>query len=126
MLLVSLPPVSLTSDDENEERQLDIAVEGEEEKIAERLTLNECLKSLSEKDRAIIEYRYFKGETQTVVAKRLGMTQVQVSRREKNIIRNLTSLPTVTGAGRRILQPRPLYVVPTATGQASCSASSAQ
>lgn len=89
LLLVSLPPVSLTSDDENEERQLDIAVEGEEEKIAERLTLNECLKSLSEKDRAIIEYRYFKGETQTVVAKRLGMTQVQVSRREKNILKEM-------------------------------------
>lgn len=89
LLLVTLPPMSLTSDDENEEKQIDIAVEGEEEKIAERITLNACLSSLSEKDRAIIEYRYFKGETQTVVAKRLGMTQVQVSRREKVILKEM-------------------------------------
>jgi RNA polymerase sporulation-specific sigma factor len=73
----------------NEEKQIDIVVESEEEKIAERITLNACLSALSEKDRAIIEYRYFKGETQTVVAKRLGMTQVQVSRREKVILKEM-------------------------------------
>ena len=89
LLLVSLPPMSLTQDEENEEKQIDIVVESEEEKIAERLTLKECLSSLSEKDRAIIEYRYFKGETQTIVAKRLGMTQVQVSRREKVILKEM-------------------------------------
>ena len=72
-----------------DEKQIDIVVESEEDKIAERLTLKECLSSLSEKDRAIIEYRYFKGETQTVVAKRLGMTQVQVSRREKVILKEM-------------------------------------
>ena len=89
LLLVTLPPVSLTSDEENEEKQFDIAVEGDEEKIAERITLNECLKELTEKDREIIELRYFKGETQTVVAKKLGMTQVQVSRREKVILKEM-------------------------------------
>lgn len=86
LLLVSLPPVSLTQD---EEKQFDIAVESDEEKIAERLTLNECLNALSEKDRALIELRYFKGETQTIVAKKLGMTQVQVSRREKVILKEM-------------------------------------
>lgn len=89
LLLVSLPPVSLTQDEENEEKQFDIAVESDEEKIAERLTLNECLNALSEKDRALIELRYFKGETQTIVAKKLGMTQVQVSRREKVILKEM-------------------------------------
>ena len=89
LLLVTLPPVSLTSDEENEEKQFDIAVEGDEEKIAERITLDECLKALSEKDREIIKLRYFKGETQTVVAKKLGMTQVQVSRREKVILKEM-------------------------------------
>ena len=59
------------------------------QKIAEKITLNECLKSLSEKDREIITLRYFKGETQTVVAKKLGMTQVQVSRREKVILKEM-------------------------------------
>ncbi len=89
LLLVSLPPMSLTGEDENEEKQIDVVVESEEEKIAEKLSLNECLLALSENDRAIIEYRYFKGETQTVVAKRLGMTQVQVSRREKVILKEM-------------------------------------
>lgn len=89
LLLVTLPPMSLTCDEENDEKQIDIVVESEEEKIAERLTLDECLNNLSEKDRAIIEYRYFKGETQTEVAKRLGMTQVQVSRREKIILKQM-------------------------------------
>ena len=89
LLLVSLPPVSLTSEDENGEKQFDVPVSGEEEKITERLSLNECLSSLSDKDRAIIELRYFKGDTQTVVAKKLGMTQVQVSRREKAILKQM-------------------------------------
>ena len=89
LLLVSLPPLSLTGEDENGEKQFDVPVVGEEEKIAERLTLAECLKELSEKDRQIIELRYFKGETQTVVAKKLGMTQVQVSRREKIILKEM-------------------------------------
>lgn len=89
LLLVTMPPVSLTADDENGEKQFDIPIMGEEEKIAERLTLNDCLLSLSESDRAIIELRYFKGETQTVVAKKLGMTQVQVSRREKVILKEM-------------------------------------
>jgi len=89
LLLVTMPPVSLTADDENGEKQFDIPIMGEEEKIAERLTLDDCLSSLSENDRAIIELRYFKGETQTVVAKKLGMTQVQVSRREKVILKEM-------------------------------------
>ncbi len=89
LLLISLPPVSLTADSENDEKQFDLPVLGEEEKITERITLNECLSSLSEKDREIIDLRYFKGETQTVVAKKLGMTQVQVSRREKVILKEM-------------------------------------
>ncbi len=89
LLLVTLPPVSLTGEDENGEKQFDVPVVGEEDRIAEKLTLDECLKELSDKDRAIIELRYFKGQTQTVVAKALGMTQVQVSRREKVILKEM-------------------------------------
>lgn len=89
LLLVTLPPVSLTGEDENGEKQFDVPVTGEEDRIAERITLNECLQALSPNDRAIIELRYFKGQTQTVVAKKLGMTQVQVSRREKIILKEM-------------------------------------
>ena len=49
----------------------------------------ELLTRLEERDRLLIELRYFKGQTQTQVAAQLGMTQVQVSRREKKILANL-------------------------------------
>ena len=44
------------------------------------------LLQLDERDRKMIELRYYKGLTQTVTAKELGMTQVQVSRREKAVL----------------------------------------
>ncbi len=87
LLLVSMPPVSLTdSGEESDEKQFDIPVTGDEERISEQLDLKRCLDSLEEKDRILIELRYFKGMTQSLVAKNLGMSQVQVSRREKNIL----------------------------------------
>ena len=77
---VSQAPVSLNGDEGGE---LEIPVEAPEEKVTERLTLYGLLGSLEERDRKLIEYRYFQGKTQTVTAGLLGMTQVQVSRREK-------------------------------------------
>ena len=41
---------------------------------------------LSERDRALIRLRYERGMTQSAAAAELGMTQVQVSRREKKIL----------------------------------------
>jgi len=41
---------------------------------------------LCETDRRLIEERYIRGSTQTVTAAKLGMTQVQVSRREKKLL----------------------------------------
>ena len=48
-----------------------------------------CINELSEKDRKLIELRYFMSKTQTEVAGKLGMSQVQVSRREKKILKEL-------------------------------------
>ncbi len=90
LLMVNLPVISLTSpQNEEEEKQLDVPVESEEERIAEKLSLDECICSLDERDRLIIELRYFKSKTQSYVAKMLGMTQVQVSRREKKILKEI-------------------------------------
>ena len=50
------------------------------------------MQALDETDRNIIDLRYFKGLTQTVTAKKLGMSQVQVSRREKVILLKLREL----------------------------------
>lgn len=81
----ALPPVSLTQDDENGGGQIDVPVDNENE-MFERLDLSRVIESLNERDREIIEWRYFRCATQSVTAKQLGMSQVQVSRREKKIL----------------------------------------
>lgn len=87
LINVSMPTVSLTAyDDESEEKQLDIPTESFEEKISDRLSLYAVLKELPEKDKSLIYLRYFKGMTQIKAAEKLGMSQVQVSRREKAIL----------------------------------------
>ena len=69
-------PVSLTGDDENNDH----------------LALQQILKALPEEDQRLIYYRYFKNQTQTETAKRLGTTQVQISRREKKLLLRLRGL----------------------------------
>ena len=86
---VSLPALSLTQPEEDGSGQLDVEVEAPEEGLVGKLALRELLTRLEERDRQLIELRYFKGQTQTQVAAQLGMTQVQVSRREKKILASL-------------------------------------
>lgn len=80
-------PLSLTGGEEGE--QLEIPVEGAEERTAERLTLREALRGMEERDQKLIYYRYYRGMTQVKTAEMLGMTQVQVSRREKKLLEYL-------------------------------------
>lgn len=86
------PTISLTAhDDDGEETQFDIKSPGVEEEIGERLLLREVMESLDDKDRQMIILRYFGGKTQSQTAEHLGMTQVQVSRREKKVLSSLRS-----------------------------------
>ncbi|WP_085991980.1 RNA polymerase sporulation sigma factor SigF [Oceanobacillus senegalensis] len=55
----------------------------------DKLTLQEAIKNLSERERLIIYLRYYKDQTQTEVADRLGISQVQVSRLEKKILKEM-------------------------------------
>ena len=57
-----------------------------EDQLADVISLNQVVEKLEDKDRALIELRYYSGMTQVQTAARLGMTQVQVSRREKKIL----------------------------------------
>lgn len=66
-----------------------IAGEQEEEKVENHMVLKKLLEELSEKERDIIGMRYFGEQTQTQVADRLGISQVQVSRLEKKILLRL-------------------------------------
>lgn len=85
-LEASAAPLSLTVDDNGECVQADIPVEGAEDALVDSIALREALVGLGENDRRLIVLRYFKNRTQTETARLLGMTQVQVSRREKKVL----------------------------------------
>ena len=61
----------------------------EEEELLDKLLLEQLLKTLDERDKKLILMRYFENKTQTQVAEILGISQVQVSRLEKKILRCL-------------------------------------
>ncbi len=85
LLNASMPAMSLTAGEEGEE-QLDIPVESPENEISDFLALRQVLATLDERDKKMIELRYYGGLTQAKTAQSLGMTQVQVSRREKAVL----------------------------------------
>ena len=91
---VSMPVLSLTSNDD-ENGQIDVRVDAPEEKLSELLSLKQVLHSLEPKDRKLIVLRYIKEKTQSETARILGMSQVQVSRREKVVLGELRKQLTV-------------------------------
>lgn len=65
-----------------------VSEKGEEDKnILDNIILKDALKDLDCKSRQVILLRYFKDQTQSQVAKRLGISQVQVSRIEKRVLK---------------------------------------
>lgn len=86
LITVSMPTVSLTADDDSGKSQIDVPTEPYEEELSDKIALAEVLKTLNDKDRELIELRYFKGLTQVKTAEKLGMSQVQVSRKEKALL----------------------------------------
>lgn len=89
ILNAAMPTVSLTADEDSGSAQLDIPIESQDGEISDSIALQQVMVTLPERDRKIIELRYFKGLTQSKTAERLGMSQVQVSRREKVILTEL-------------------------------------
>ena len=86
---VALPPLSLTRQEEGDEGQMDLPCDSPEEGITDKLALRQVLQELPPRDRALIEMRYLRRLTQQATADALGMTQVQVSRRERAILLEL-------------------------------------
>ena len=60
-----------------------------ENMVVDRLLIRQLLDTLEEKERNIIILRYYKNKTQSDIAKEIGITQVQVSRLEKKILKKL-------------------------------------
>ncbi len=89
MLLGSIMPViSLTAADDGTQ-EWDVPVESPATDISDKIALRQALDHLDETERKLVECRYFKSMTQQCTAEQLGMTQVQVSRKEKTILTNL-------------------------------------
>lgn len=61
----------------------------EAEQIANRISIRDMITSLDDRDKQIIMLRYYKNNTQSQVAKILGISQVQVSRIEKKILESM-------------------------------------
>jgi len=55
----------------------------------EKISLQDAIRTLGERERLIVYLRYYKDQTQTEVAQRLGISQVQVSRLEKKILKEM-------------------------------------
>ncbi len=88
LLNVAQPVLSLTVGEDGE-NEWDVPTVSPEEGIADRLALQQVLSALPERDRRMIELRFFEGKTQAVTAQHLGMSQVQVSRRERVVLSEL-------------------------------------
>lgn len=63
--------------------------ENENEKLLNRILLQNLLEELKSEERCLIYMRYFENRTQSEVGQVLGMSQVQVSRMEKKILKDL-------------------------------------
>lgn len=64
----------------------------EEDVVVEKLYVKQLLDTLSDKEKKLITLRYFREKTQGETGRILGMSQVQVSRLEKKILRNLQNV----------------------------------
>ena len=60
-----------------------------EEKWIENLSLREAMQRLSDRERNIIEMRFYEGKTQMEVAEEVGISQAQVSRLEKTALKSM-------------------------------------
>lgn len=60
-----------------------------EEKIINHLAIRQAMKDLSDREKQIVTMRYFQNKTQTEIAKEMGVSQVQISRLEKKVLRKM-------------------------------------
>ncbi len=76
-------------DNNNYNEKSEIFEESHEKYINTKIDIRNAIDKLSPTDKKIIKMRFFESKTQSDSAKILGITQVQVSRREKKILKDL-------------------------------------
>ncbi|MBQ3038396.1 MAG: SigB/SigF/SigG family RNA polymerase sigma factor [Clostridia bacterium] len=74
------------SDDDSRELEGKITLNNEEEKIVDRVLIKDSLNILSARERKVIMLRYFSEKTQSSISDIIGVSQVQISRIEKNAL----------------------------------------
>ena len=85
-------PISLSEpvDDKNGDKSLELAdripSEEREDDMVDRILLKSMIDKLPEREKKIIIMRYYRDNTQSEIAKELGVSQVQVSRIENRIL----------------------------------------
>lgn len=88
-ICVARPVISLTCENDDGISEFDLPIAGPEEELSDRLLISSAFSILDEKERNIISCRYMHSMTQSHTARLLGMTQVQVSRAERKILKKL-------------------------------------
>lgn len=88
VLNVINPVISLSCTTEDGDETIDIPVD-DTDKLFDRLSVHHAIKDLSNDELLLIKYRFYEGKTQCESAKLLGISQVQVSRREKQLLAKL-------------------------------------
>lgn len=81
--------ISLTFENPDGERELQLPTESYEDEICSKLLIEDAIARLNKEEREIITLRYFGEKTQTESASILGISQVQVSRKEKKALEKL-------------------------------------
>ena len=77
------------SDSDGNETPLPVGGANPEDSILNHVMVETMLNSLKPRERTILELRYFRGKTQSEIAKMIGISQVQVSRIEKSVLLKL-------------------------------------
>lgn len=79
------PVVSLSYTTEDGDEEIDIPVD-DSDRLFDKLSISQVMSTLTEREQLLIKYRFYEGKTQCETAKLLGISQVQVSRKEKAIL----------------------------------------
>lgn len=84
-------PVSLYAENDEEGLCLmdRISAKGTHDEYIEKFVLRQIIDTFDERDKKIIYLRYFRDETQSEIAKELGVSQVQISRLESKILERI-------------------------------------
>lgn len=87
------PVVSLSYITDDGDEEMDIPID-ESDTLFDKLSISQVMSVLPEKDQQLIKYRFYEGKTQCETAEILGISQVQVSRKEKAILIKLKEMLT--------------------------------